>query len=74
MNNLLLFVDARKDGCVCVRDEFKLNTFLCVLCSVVQLEGGKRKMKAENVETTVRDDKEFKGMVINKKNVMADVW
>lgn len=36
--------------------------------SVVQLEGRKRKMKAENVETTVRDDKEFKGTVIYKKN------
>lgn len=30
-------------------------------------------MKAENVETTVRDDNEFKEMVIDKKNVMADV-
>lgn len=47
------------------------STYL--LRSVVQLEGGKRKMKAENVETTVRVDNEFKEMVIDKKNVMADV-
>lgn len=33
----------------------------CVLCSVVQLKGNKRKMKVGNAEATVRGDNECKG-------------